>query len=97
MSVTVGTENLGGTWDLPLPVGFVRPSLYLSQQRAERESFHCGSSPQSKGGILDVLLAAVFTVLVMSSCIRNWGLVGTPVPEENSERGQKLGSCAYPD
>ena len=23
------------------------------------------------------------TVLVMSSCIRNWGLVGTPVPEEN--------------
>ena len=37
------------------------------------------------------------TVLVMSSCIRNWGLVGTPVPEENYERGQKLGSCAYPD
>ena len=62
MSVTVRTENLGGTWELPLPVGFVRPSLYLSQQRAERESFHCGSSPQSKGGILDVLLAAVFTV-----------------------------------
>ena len=36
-------------------------------------------------------------VLVMSSCIRNWGLVGTLVLEENSERGQKLGSCAYLD
>ena len=39
----------------------------------------------------------VIRVLVMSSCIRNWGLAGTPVPEENSEKGQKLGSCAYPD
>ena len=36
-------------------------------------------------------------LLVMSSCIRNWGLIGTPVSEENSERGQKIGSCAYLD
>ena len=33
-----------------------------------------------------------------TSChVRNWGLVGTPIPEENSEKGQKLNSCVYPD
>jgi len=37
------------------------------------------------------------TVLLFSSCIRNWGLVGAQVLKGGSERGQKLGSRAYPD
>ena len=37
--------------------------------------------------------------ITLSICIfhRVFGLVGTPVLEENSERRQKLGSYAYPD
>jgi len=37
------------------------------------------------------------TVLVFSSCIRNWGLVGAPFTKGGSERGHKLGSYAHPD
>ena len=57
---------------------------------------------QGKNGYLGLVLwmqkfSLIYHTYILIVCVLCWGLVGTPVPEENSEMEQKLGSCAYTD